>query len=59
LKTWLPRVTEAPEVAEADGCAADDPAAAVMTLDISAATDAIIVEVVLTAAVVEVALPVV
>jgi hypothetical protein len=48
--TWFPRVTEAPDEADDDGCAVDDPAAAGITLEMSAVADATTVEVVLEAA---------
>jgi hypothetical protein len=47
--TWFPRVTEAPDEADDDGCAAGDPAAAGITLETSAAADATTVGVVLEA----------
>jgi hypothetical protein len=42
--TWFPRVTEAPDEADDDGCPVDDPAAAVITLETSAAADATTVD---------------
>jgi hypothetical protein len=59
VKTWLPRVTEVDDVVDVDGCAAGDPATAVITLETSAAADAIIVEVELDAADVALVAPVV
>jgi hypothetical protein len=38
--TWFPRVTEAPDEADNDGCAVDDPAAVAITLETSAVADA-------------------
>jgi hypothetical protein len=43
--TWFPRVTVAPEAADDDGCAVDDPAAVAITLETSAVADAITVDV--------------
>jgi hypothetical protein len=43
--TWFPRVTEAPDEADNDGCAVDDPAAVAITLETSAVADATTVDV--------------
>ena len=62
VNTWAPRATVAVEdvvVVVVDVCAGVDPAAAGMTLETSAAADAIIVEAVLATGVVELAVPVV
>ena len=42
--TWFPRVTEAPDEADDDGCAADAPAAVAITLETSAVADATVVD---------------
>jgi hypothetical protein len=55
-KTWLPRVTEAPDEADDDDCADDEPAAAGNTLEASAEADAIKVDVAVAAPVVVVPL---
>jgi hypothetical protein len=57
--TWFPRVTEAPDAADDDGCAVDAPAAVAITLETSAVADATTVDVGLDEVDAPVAVPVV